>query len=81
MVTQKTWKEFRETGLLWWINMLLHTFGWAIVLVLDDNRDIVEVYPSRVKFRGFDEKSNDEGYLKVAKYLNKKSKELEDEIK
>lgn len=29
MLTKKTWKEFRESGFLWWINMILHTFGWA----------------------------------------------------
>nr|WP_297935692.1 hypothetical protein [uncultured Lachnoclostridium sp.] len=26
MVTKKTWQEFRDSGLLWWINMILHTF-------------------------------------------------------
>jgi len=36
MVKKKTWKEFRETGLLWWINMVLHTFGWAIVIDIND---------------------------------------------
>ena len=30
-----TWIEFKETGLLWWINMILHTFGWVIVLEID----------------------------------------------
>lgn len=76
MVAKKTWKEFRETGLLWWINMILHTFGWAIVVSIDDNGNMVEVYPARVKFRGFGGKSNDEGYIKVTEYLNKESKAL-----
>lgn len=80
MVTEKTWEDFRETGLLWWINMILHTFGWAIVISIDDNENIVEVYPARVKFRGFDGKSNDDGYIKVTEYLNKESKILLDEI-
>lgn len=52
MVTRKTWKEFRECGLLWWINMLLHTFGWSVVINVEDNGDITEVYPACVKFRG-----------------------------
>lgn len=30
MVVEKSWDEFRNSGLLWWINMILHTFGWAI---------------------------------------------------
>jgi hypothetical protein len=25
MVDKKTWKEFRDSGMLWWINMILHT--------------------------------------------------------
>jgi len=28
---QEKWKEFRNSGLLWFINTILHTFGWAIV--------------------------------------------------
>lgn len=27
MVNKKSWKEFRDSGMLWWINMILHTFG------------------------------------------------------
>ena len=29
----RTWKEFLDNGLLWWINRGLHLFGWAIVVV------------------------------------------------
>lgn len=32
MVVEKSWDEFRNSGLLWWINMILHTFGWAIAV-------------------------------------------------
>lgn len=76
MVEQKTWKEFRDSGLLWWINMLLHTFGWAIVFSVEEDGTITNVYPARVKFRGFDEKSNTEGYIKVSKYLTQESEKL-----
>lgn len=34
---EKSWKEFRESGFLWWINMILHTFGWAIVVEVEGN--------------------------------------------
>lgn len=76
MVDGRTWKEFREIGLLWWINMLLHTFGWAICVELDDEGNITEVYPARVKFRGFSEKNNTDGYIKITKHLNETSEEL-----
>jgi hypothetical protein len=80
MVDRKSWKEFRESGLLRWINMILHTFGWAIVIVTDKD-EIKEVYPARVRFRGFDEKSNTEGYIKVSEYMKNNADILETESK
>lgn len=76
MINKKSWKEFRESGLLWWVNMILHTLGWAIVFEFNDEGEMTEVYPARVKFRGFDEKSNSEGYKKVSEYINVNSIEL-----
>jgi len=68
VVTKKTWNELRESGLLWWLNMILHTFGWAIVLEIEDDA-VIEAYPARVKFRGFSGDINSGGYEKVTKYL------------
>ena len=79
MVTKKTWKEFRESGFLWWINMFLHTFGWAIVVDIDDNGEITDAYPARVKFRGFGEKNNTEGYIKVSQYMKENVSDLLEE--
>lgn len=77
MITRKSWKEFRESGLLWWINTILHAFGWAIVVYFDkDRQEVIDVYPARVKFRGFSEESNAEGFVKVSKYLNDNSQDL-----
>ena len=75
MVTKKSWEEFRDNGLLWFINSILHLFGWAIV-IKKDNNEIVDVYPARVKYRGFNEKSNEQGYQKVSKYLQENIDEL-----
>ena len=72
MLEQKTGKEFRESGLLWFINTTLHMFGWAIVW----NPDTDEIYPARVKFRGFAEENNTAGYQKVSKYLKENIDEL-----
>ena len=79
MVTRKTWREFRESGFLWWINMILHTFGWAIVVHIDDNGEITDAYPARVKFRGFGEKNNTEGYIKVSQYMKENVSDLLEE--
>lgn len=78
MVNKKTWEEFQSTGLLWFINTILHTFGWAIVIEKEDGA-ITGVYPARVKYRGFDEKSNTKGYRNVSKYMRENAVELLDE--
>ena len=75
MVTKISWEEFRDSGILWWINMILHTFGLAIVFEMD-GKSIKDVYPARVKFRGFGEKINTEGYIRVSKYLLNNSEDL-----
>lgn len=77
MIEKKSWKDFRSTGLLWWINTLLHTFGWAIVVSMDsETKEIIEVYPARVKFRGFSQSSIEEGYRNVSKYMKENSDQL-----
>jgi hypothetical protein len=50
VIAGRSWEEFRESGLLWWINMILHTFGWAIVLNINDDGEVLEVYPARIIF-------------------------------
>ena len=81
MVTKKDWKEFQDSGLLWFVNTILHMFGWAIVLSIDEDTDeIIDVYPARVKFRGFGESNNTKGYMKVTEYLKNNIEELVKEI-
>ena len=68
--------------MLWWINMILHTFGWAIVIKKDqETGEVIETYPARVKFRGFDEKSNTKGYINVSKFLKENVNDLLNESK
>ena len=86
-VEEKSWDEFRSTGLLLIINQILHIFGWAIVAsyerydVSTDIGVIKNVYPARVKYRGFTEKSTDRAYKKITKYMDNNSKDLLDDIK
>ena len=70
MVTVKTWEDFRETGLLLIINQVLHIFGWAIVLEVTEANEVVECYPARGRFRGFDNKSTEKAYIKISQYMN-----------
>lgn len=83
MIERKTWNEFRNAGFIWFINMILHVFGWALVVEYADRNDLTAepiVYPARVKFRGFEPESNDRGYLKITKYMAEHSDELLHEI-
>jgi hypothetical protein len=81
MVNKKTWKGFREAGLLWFINQILHLFGWAIVMEIDKEGNVTDCYPARVEFRGFSEKDNTEGYIKLTEHLKSIIDDLEKESK
>jgi hypothetical protein len=78
MVTKKEWSEFRSTGLVLIINQILNIFGWALVFEIE-NDEIKNVYPARVKFRGFDNKSTDEAYKKLSQFMVDNATELNDE--
>lgn len=80
MVNKISWKEFKDSGMLWWVNMILHTFGLSIVFDMEDG-EVKKVYPARVKYRGFGEKNNTEGYIKISKYMNKNAGILLEESK
>jgi hypothetical protein len=79
MVDRKTWEEFRNTGLLLFVNNFLHIFGWAIV-VNWGNENIIDVYPARVKFRGFTEGVTSDAFQKISYYMNENSEELYKEV-
>lgn len=80
MVKEKSWDEFRKSGLLWVVNTTLHVFGWSIVMeVVDDVT--VRAYPARVKFRGFTENVNNQGYQRVSTYMKENAEQLEKESK
>lgn len=81
MVQERTWSEFRETGLFLMVNQLLHIFGWALVFQVssEDGEDIIRVFPARVKFRGFDPTNVVKAHRKLAKYMVDNAQELKKE--
>lgn len=82
MIEEKTWSEFREAGLLWLVNTMLHLFGWAICLELDMDgkcETIKRVFPARVKFRGFSNETTTDGYRRVSHYLKENAAILANE--
>lgn len=72
MVKKITGKEFKDSGGLWFVNTMLHMFGMAITW----NSDTDELKANICKFRGFDEKSNDDGFKQITKYMKDNAKEL-----
>lgn len=74
-IKRKDWSEFRETGLLLFINSFLHIFGWAIVVDYADD-GAVSAYPARVTFRGFDEASYDRAYRNLSGFMVKNACQL-----
>ena len=75
-IKKKSWKEFQDSKLLWWVNRSLHLFGWAIVLEVADNGGVLDAYPARVTFRGFDTESESEGFKGLTKYMSDNSSDL-----
>lgn len=79
MIDRRDWKEFQESGMLWWINRIIHTFGYSIVLEIDTNNKVVGAYPARVAYRGFSEKVENEGYSNVSRYMRNNAEDLVEE--
>lgn len=72
MIERKTWNEFRDTGLFLFANSFLHIFGWA--LVYDTDTDAV--YPARVRYRGFDNKSVAKAHRKLSAFMKEEADQL-----
>lgn len=68
--------EFKDTGMLWYINQQLHLFGMALVIEVDENGNLKELYPAKCKFRGFPNSVSDEGYRRLTKYMVENSENL-----
>lgn len=65
-----TWVEFRDSGLLRFVNNFLHIFGWSIVITMDKAGEIVSVYPARTKYDGFSE-DEERAYQKLGAHLSR----------
>lgn len=82
MLVEETWANFRDSGFLWFVNSILHAFGWALVFEYDeDTYAITRVYPARTKYRGFSEAINSDGYRRISKWLAENGQELYSEAK
>ena len=78
-IDKRSWQEFKRVKLLWWVNRSLHLFGWALIAEVDKNGFVTNVYPARVKFRGFSEKVEQEGFRDLSDYIEENIGEISDE--
>lgn len=77
---EKTWKDFQEAGLFWWINRTLHLFGWSLVYEEHDG-EILKVYPAKTKWRGFERATEIEGFQKLTAHIESEIKILVADLK
>jgi hypothetical protein len=47
MYERRSWEEFIDAGVLWFVNRILHVFGWVIVVEGDN------AWPARTTVLGF----------------------------
>lgn len=78
--TPITWDQFREAGMLFLVNSILHSYGLAICVEVEDGK-VTGSHPARVPFRGFSEADQDEEHTKIAEYLKDNAIDFPDEIK
>lgn len=74
-IQRRSWTEFQQAGLLWWVNRMLHLFGWCVVFEFDDDGNM-EVYPALTDMRGFTPDSDADGFVKLTNHLRDNAGQL-----
>jgi hypothetical protein len=70
-IKEATWREFQDSGLLWFVNRMIHLFGWSIVFEYEDETSEVptRVYPAKNSCRGFDYETEDKGFANLTEHM------------
>lgn len=69
-----SWAAFADSGMLWWVNRVLHPFGWVLVFEWvgpEASGEPAKVYPARTTCRGFTPEVDDAGFAKFDASLEK----------
>ena len=75
---RRSWTEFKEAGLVWWVNRTLHLFGWCIVFEFDEGD--FTVYPARTDRRGFPSDTEARGFRKLTRHLRDNAHRLAEDV-
>ncbi len=80
MTQERSWEEFRQAGLLWFVNRFLHIWGWALVAEFEvedgQPKTLNRVYPARCAFRGFSEESEERGFTRLRNWMRANADDL-----
>lgn len=76
MLVRNTWIEFKNSGMLFFANLILQVFGWSIVIILSEEGEFLDAYPARSKYRGFNDESMKRGYTRISEYMRDHYDEL-----
>jgi hypothetical protein len=68
-IREASWQEFRDAGLLWWVNRTLHLFGWCLVFEGLAGEPPSRVYPARTSYRGFSGETEKRGFARLTAHL------------
>ena len=69
-MNEESWILFRKTGLLHFVNLFLHIFGWCIVIETDEwTNKFKRAYPARCNYNGFTEK-DEESFKKLRRFMD-----------
>jgi hypothetical protein len=71
-----SWEDLRATGALLVVNQILHTYGLALTVQVEEDGSISDAYPTRCRLRGFPQPYQDEEYSKLARYLAANAEQL-----
>lgn len=79
------WEEFRNSGLLWFVNRILHLFGRAICLDFEEDEKgnltrVKKAYFARCRFRGFDEKTINNSFKNLTNFLETNIAEIKKDV-
>ena len=70
MKHKEAWLKFKNCGLLWLVNGLLHHMGYVIGFEYEDD-ELVGVYPVQSKYTGFTEQVERNGRLDLGEHLER----------
>ncbi len=79
MLDVKSWKEFRDAGMLWWVNRTLQLFGWSIKYEFDGDMNVTGVMPVRTRHRGFTKELEAKGHQQLTAFIADNIETLADE--